>query len=252
MSNEILNELCAKMQKHNLYIRASKQHEITKKALCQTKEYDKFIYLTYVCQTILHVIDSCHRITITTSEVKYDENLYFEKAFIILITKIENFFIRINSLNDRLIKLVNVIFDLGYKRINYQLLIGNRHISNNQKIIILLKEIKKILFKHTEKRNILIHERSLFDDDIFETSDLEKIQSIEEAIEHLQQTEMTSQEYIEQYGKNINPLIKIADDKANEYSLINLEIFNRILLLFDVLEIEFDKQLVKHKADLSI
>jgi len=86
-----------------------------------------------------------------------------------LLYCIENYIVRSQSLYDRLLKLVDAVFEIynPSRRISHELIVGNSHVRHSR-IPNALKVLSKALEPYRRERNVIIHERQFLEDDIRE------------------------------------------------------------------------------------
>ena len=85
-----------------------------------------------------------------------------------LIYNIENYLIRIKSVHDRILQLVNCVFHLciNEANVNHGIIVSNYKVQHRPIIHKAIKAISKYLSEHEQIRHTLIHRHSLLDSDI--------------------------------------------------------------------------------------
>jgi Cthe_2314-like HEPN len=83
-----------------------------------------------------------------------------------LIYNIENYLIRLNSTNDRMLQLTNAVFHLGTneEHVTHSVIIANVKVQHRPQVVSKLKATKKHLEKYAQDRNTIIHKHSLLDE----------------------------------------------------------------------------------------
>ena len=79
-----------------------------------------------------------------------------------MIYNIENYFIRLNSVYDRMLQLINAVFHLSVnpESVGHSVIISNLKVSRRTEIKANIKQVKKYLETYSQKRNTLIHKHS--------------------------------------------------------------------------------------------
>ena len=85
-----------------------------------------------------------------------------------LIYNIENYLIRIKSVHDRVLQLVNAVFHLciNEANVNHGVIVSNYKVQHRPEIHKAVKAISKYLNDHEQTRHTLIHRHSLIDKDL--------------------------------------------------------------------------------------
>lgn len=103
------------------------------------------------------------------------------------IYNLENYLIRINSVYDRVLQLVNAVFHLGVseEHVGHAAIISNAKVQHRPEIVAKIKAIQKYLKDYAQVRHTLIHKHSYQDAkmrrlEIFYMRDLESINASEE------------------------------------------------------------------------
>jgi hypothetical protein len=83
-----------------------------------------------------------------------------------LIYNIENYLIRLNSVYDRVLQLVNVVFHLCIREesISHAVVVSNYRVEHHPDIVKKIKAIRKYLDEYAQDRHTLIHKHSLIDE----------------------------------------------------------------------------------------
>jgi hypothetical protein len=83
-----------------------------------------------------------------------------------LIYGIENYLIRLNSVYDRVLQLVNTVFHLciNEEHVSHSIIISNYKVQHRPEIVRRIKAIKKYLDRYSQERHTLVHRHSLLDE----------------------------------------------------------------------------------------
>lgn len=83
-----------------------------------------------------------------------------------LIYNIENYLIRLNSVYDRVLQLVNVVFHLCIREesISHSVVVSNYRVDHNSDVVKRVKAIRKYLDEYAQDRHTLVHRHSLLDE----------------------------------------------------------------------------------------
>ncbi|MDR4504496.1 MAG: Cthe_2314 family HEPN domain-containing protein [Candidatus Scalindua sp.] len=152
-----------------------------------------------------------------------------------LIYNIENYLIRIKSVHDRVLQLVNAVFHLciNEANVNHGVIVSNYKVQHRPEILKAVKAISKYLSEHEQIRHTLIHRHSLID------KDLNKIELF-----YLNNFEHIDDEDQVKAYKHIRTerLKKVLSEKKSEFREINSILFNHINALFLQLNSEYERQ----------
>lgn len=148
-----------------------------------------------------------------------------------LIYNIENYLIRIKSVHDRILQLVNAVFHLciNEANVNHGVIVSNYKVQHRPEIHRSVKNISKYLNEHEQIRHTLIHRHSLID------KNLKKIELFYlNNFEHIDDEEKVK---VYKYVRSEH-LKRYISDKKKEFSLINSSLFKLIDELFILLKPE--------------
>ncbi|NRB55585.1 MAG: hypothetical protein HRU39_06325 [Salinicola sp.] len=152
-----------------------------------------------------------------------------------LIYNIENYLIRIKSVHDRILQLVNAVFHLciNEANVNHGVIVSNYKVQHRSEIHKSVKSISKYLNEHEQIRHTLIHRHSLID------KNLKKIELFYlNNFEHIDDEEkVKAYKYVRS-----DHLKRYIADKKKEFSLINSSLFKLIDELFILLKPEYERQ----------
>lgn len=82
-----------------------------------------------------------------------------------LVFSIENYLIRLSSVYDRVLQLVNVVFHLGVneEHVSHAVIVSNYKVQHRPELVRRVKAVKKYLDEYAQTRHTLIHRHSLLD-----------------------------------------------------------------------------------------
>jgi hypothetical protein len=152
-----------------------------------------------------------------------------------LIYNIENYLIRIKSVHDRVLQLVNSVFHLCINEANvsHGVIVSNYKVQHRPEILKAVKAISKYLSEHEQIRHTLIHRHSLLD------KDLKKIELFYlNNFEHIDDEEQVKRyKYV-----RTEHLKRFLSDKKSEFKEINSALYTLISTLFLELKPEYERQ----------
>ena len=152
-----------------------------------------------------------------------------------LIYNIENYLIRIKSVHDRVLQLVNAVFHLciNEANVNNGVIVSNYKVQHRPDILKAIKAISKYLSKHEHIRHTLIHRHSLID------KDLKKIELFYfNNFEHLDdEDQVKAYKYV-----RTEHLKRFLSAKKVEFKKINEDLYGLINTLFLELNSEYARQ----------
>ncbi|MGI2226312.1 Cthe_2314 family HEPN domain-containing protein [Shewanella frigidimarina] len=152
-----------------------------------------------------------------------------------LIYNVENYLIRIKSVHDRVLQLVNAVFHLciNEANVNHGVIVSNYKVQHRPEIIKAVKAISKYLSEHEQIRHTLIHRHSLID------KDLKKIELFYlNNFEHIDdEAQVKAYKYV-----RTEHLKKVLSEKKSEFREINSTLFTLINALFLELNAEYERQ----------
>ena len=152
-----------------------------------------------------------------------------------LIYNIENYLIRIKSVHDRVLQLVNAVFHLCINEasVNHGVIISNYKVAHRREICEAIKAISRFLRSHEQTRHTLIHRHSLLD------KDLKKIEMMyANNFEHI-----SDQEEVKKYKSTRSKLInRYVTQKKSEFRSINETLYLLINDLLISIEPEYERQ----------
>lgn len=152
-----------------------------------------------------------------------------------LIYNIENYLIRIKSVHDRVLQLVNAVFHLciNEANVNHGVIVSNYKVQHRPEILKVIKAISKYLSEHEQIRHTLIHRHSLID------KDLKKIELFYfNNFEHLD-----DEDQVKAYKcVRTDHLKRFLSAKKVEFKKINEDLYGLINTLFLELNSEYVRQ----------
>lgn len=152
-----------------------------------------------------------------------------------LIYNIENYLIRIKSVHDRVLQLVNAVFHLciNEANVNHGVIVSNYKVQHRPEIHKAVKSISKYLSNHEQIRHTLIHRHSLID------KDLKKIELFYlNNFEHIDDEDQVKKyKYVRS-----DHLKRYVTDKKGEFREINNALYSLVDKLFVSLKPEYERQ----------
>ena len=209
--------------------------DFTQAEVSYSREPDEYEYFVIaVGHTLAHLLGLCEQMkyavhflslfspTKQTEESKINRSNYIQY-------NIENYLIRTQSLNDRVLKLINAVFHLGIDQRNckFETISKNLHVKVTP-VPAKLKKLWAALEKYRQERNTIIHHESFLEDD------LRKLEMFYLVMEKSPEDDIQELKYLPYHAR------KLAGDyvkqKKLEFNKFNNLIFNELLELFFTLE----------------
>jgi hypothetical protein len=152
-----------------------------------------------------------------------------------LVYNVENYLIRIKSVHDRVLQLVNAVFHLciNEANVNHGVIVSNYKVQHRPEILTAIKAVSKYLSEHEQVRHTLIHRHSLLD------KDLKRIELFYMSnFDHL-----SDQAQVKAY-KHIRAehLKRFLAEKKSEFRQLNGELYKLVNALFIELKPEYERQ----------
>ncbi len=193
-------------------------------------------YCISVGTTLSHVLSICQQLEHSVLYFSsFSPTQKMKKASITrqahLLYCIENYIIRTQSMYDRLLVLVDRVYELynPSHRISHELIISNTHIHNSS-IPSKLKALRKVIKDYYRDRNTIIHEHHFLEEDLRRLDIYTLLSDIEDPLEELPDLK-----------KAINPLAKqIIKNKTKEFSKVNHDSFVILGDIFNHLKKEYE------------
>jgi hypothetical protein len=152
-----------------------------------------------------------------------------------LIYNIENYLIRIKSVHDRVLQLVNAVFHLciNEENVHHGVIVSNYKVQHRPRILKAVKAIHKYLSAHEQIRHTLIHRHSLIDKDLkkIELFYLNNFEHIDDA-DHIKAYKYVRTEHLKRF----------LSDKKSEFKETNSALYTLINALFFELKPEYERQ----------
>ncbi len=210
----------------------SRPAEVEVKYSRDPDEYE--YYVITVGHTLAHLLGSSeqmmyavHFLSTFSSTKKIKESRINRSNFIQY--NIENYLIRTQSLNDRVLKLTNAVFHLGIDQRNckFDTISKNLHVRAS-KIPARLKKLSEILGKYRQERNVVIHHES------FQENDLRELELLYLVMEKSPDNDIQDMKSFAYHAKNLaRDYVK---QKKTEFDGFNRIAFNELFELFNSLE----------------
>jgi len=209
--------------------------DFTKAEASYSRDPDEYeYYVIAVGHTLSHLLGLCEQMkyavhflssfspTKQTKISKINRSNYIQY-------NIENYLIRTQSLNDRVLKLINAVFHLGIDQRNckFDTISKNLHVKVTP-VPTKLKKLWDVLGKYRQERNTIIHHESFLEDD------LRKLEMFYLVMEKSPDNDIQEIKYLPYHAR------KLAGDyvkqKKLEFDEFNNIVFNELLELFNTLE----------------
>ncbi len=150
-----------------------------------------------------------------------------------LIYNIENYLIRLNSVYDRVLHLINAVFHLGIneEHVFHGNVISNYKVQHKPDVVSHTKAIKKYLDKYSQIRHTLIHKNSLMDDKLnrIELFYLDDFKGAGWSDAKVRKLKIFRANYLREY----------IVERKSEFSVINAELASLMNALFETLHKEY-------------
>ena len=156
-----------------------------------------------------------------------------------IVYNIENYIIRLSSLTDRILQIINAVFYLGINKrdINERVVIENLKEESVTEITKHFNEFKKILNSYSSERNTIVHRHSYLD------TQLRYIQVL--YLEDFSKKLLKEQPYFKRFRET--ELTDFIKEKKEEYHKINERCFKSMLPIFNDLDFQYEKMKSKLK-----
>lgn len=131
---------------------------------------ERQFYLHNVGFYLVHTLAWCRQLDLAVeflSVFDYSKKITATRADH-LIFNIENYIVRLTSVHDRTLQLVNAVFHLciNEEHVAHGLVISNYKVAHRPEIVAKIKAIKKCLDDYAQSRHTLIHRHSYLDADL--------------------------------------------------------------------------------------
>jgi hypothetical protein len=153
-----------------------------------------------------------------------------------LIYNVENYLIRLNSVYDRILQVVNAVFHLciSEENVSHSVIISNYKVRHRNKIHRKIKSIKKYLKDYEQARHTIIHKHSLLDVKLkkLKLFYLHNLKDLPENEKWKQDFKVARANYLRDY----------ISDKKDEFFKVNDGLGELLSDLFDQLLEEYERQ----------
>lgn len=195
-------------------------------------------YVQRVGFYVVHTIAWCQQLHMASeflSNFDYSKKISASRADH-LIYNVENYLIRLNSVYDRVLQLVNAVFHLciGEENISHGVVVGNYRVQHDSDALKKIKAIRKYLEDYAQDRHTLVHKHSLLDVKLrrIERMYVHDLRGADQNDEHVKLFKIRRAAYLRDY----------VVEKKDEFVKINLGLVDLIDQLFDVLHGEYGRQ----------
>jgi hypothetical protein len=196
-------------------------------------------YRQKVAFYLVHMLTWCKQLHLSTellTNFDYSKRIQASRADH-LVFSIENYLIRLHSIYDRTLQLVNCVFHLciADEHTSHAVIISNYKIQHRPPVVAKIKQLKKYLDSFAQERHTLLHRHSL-------TSD-ERLRRIE----YLYMRDLEALGRPTEWVKSIkafraNYLREYVVEKKTEFVAINTKLAEHLDALFTMLHVEYKSQ----------
>ena len=202
-------------------------------------ELDEYqFYLHNVGFYLFHTLAWCKQLDLAIeflSVFDYSKRLTATRADH-LIFNIENYIIRLTSVHDRALQLVNAVFHLciNEEHVAHGLVISNYKVVHRPEIVAKIKAVKRCLDEYAQSRHTLIHKHSFLDVDL-------------KKVERLYMTDLSRSKASKEQVKNLQSfraryLGNFIQKKKTEFTAINSKLSTHMEALLTALQGEYERQ----------
>ncbi len=215
--------------------------DVDKSGISLPEDIDLDEYQYYVHKVgfyLVHTITWCKQLDLAIeflSNFDYSKKINASRADH-LIYNLENYLIRLNSVYDRVLQVVNAVFHLciSEENVGHSVIISNYKVQHRPEIVTAIKGVQKYLKDYAQARHTLIHKHSYMDVKL-------------RKIELFYMNNLENLPHDDTWKKNLksfrsNYLRDFIAEKKDEFSNINTGLFKRLGELFDVLWEEYERQ----------
>jgi hypothetical protein len=195
-------------------------------------------YCLSVARTLSHVLAICQQLEHSVLYFSsFSPTQKMKKSGITkqsyLLYCIENYIVRTQSMYDRLLRLVDNVFELynPSHMISHELIINNSHIKHSS-IPNKLKELRKVIKNYYFDRNMIIHEQQFLEDKLRELEGYTILSTSEGPLKG-------QQALIEEINYLARQVVK---DKTKEFSKVNHDSFIIIGDIFNHMKKEYENK----------
>jgi len=202
-------------------------------------ELDEYqYYVQTVGFYLVHTITWCRQLDLAIeflSNFDYSKNIDASRADH-LIYNLENYLIRLNSVYDRVLQVVNAVFHLciSEENVSHSVIVSNYKVQHRKFIHSKIKGIQKYLKDYAQARHTLLHKHSYLDVKLrkIELFYLHDLKDIPEDDEWKNKLKVFRENYLRDY---------IAEKKEEFYN-VNRDLYIVLNELFDLLWEEYERQ----------
>ncbi|MGD0656976.1 MAG: Cthe_2314 family HEPN domain-containing protein [Syntrophorhabdales bacterium] len=213
--------------------------KVTAIELPEDAELDEYQYYVHkVGFYLVHTLTWCKQLDLALefmSNYDYGKRIQASRADH-LIYNIENYLIRLNSVYDRVLQIVNAVFHLciNEESVGHTVIVSNYKVLHRPKIVRSIKAIQKFLHDYGQARHTLIHRHSWLDLRLRE-------------IELFYLSERTDTGQNDEWGKFLkhyraNHLREYLAEKKGEFAKVNADLGHLLDQLFTTLLEEYERQ----------
>jgi hypothetical protein len=222
-----------------------KNHASGVEAKYSLARYEYEYYVVEVGHTLAHLVGICEQMIYAVhflssfSLTKRMREKGINRSNHILYN-VENYLIRTQSLNDRVLKLTNAVFHLEIDQRNckFDTISKNSHVKIT-KVPGKLQKISKILEKYRQDRNTVIHHKS------YQENDLQNV----ELLYLVSKSDTDESQNLPNFAYHASRLAsKYVKQKSAEFDEFNQLIFKEVLALFD----ELEKKYIQIETELQL
>lgn len=236
------NEFIIEILKDSRTVFTEVEFDATALALPEDTELDEFQYYVHkVGFYLIHTLTWCKQLDLAIeflSNYDYSKKLESTRADH-LIYNLENYLIRLNSVYDRVLQIVNAVFHLciNEENVNHLVIVSNYKVQHNISVHNSIKKIKKFLSDYAQARHTLIHKHSWQDLKLkkIELFYLNKFDDPSESDEWKKTLKLYRARFLGEY----------ISEKKSEFMEINTSLSSLLIDLFDLLLIEYNRQKAK-------
>lgn len=153
-----------------------------------------------------------------------------------LIFNIENYIVRLTSVHDRALQLVNAVFHLciNEEHITHGLVISNYKVTHRPEIVAKIKAVKKCLDVYAQSRHTLIHKHSYLDVDLkrVERMYMADLSRSKDSTERIKNLRLFRARYLGDFVQK----------KKTEFASINSKLSEHMEALLTALQGEYQRQ----------
>jgi hypothetical protein len=149
----------------------------------------------------------------------------------------ENYLIRVISISDRLMQIVNAVYNIGIneKDVSERIVLNNLKVTNTS-LPEKFKELKNILKIYSGDRNTIIHRHSIINDELI------RIEKLYHPILTQKYIEKSTQEEIENFKRiRKDALKRLIKKTKTDFKKTNEMCFKKIIPILDILDQEYQK-----------